>query len=108
MKNWSILSPAFGLLIVVLHVSNYPVSNSADPTQTISDPEPEDKPVHARQAWIQMDKDLKSAVGKMVRKAMPTLMKEIYKKEVSAPCMGSLMGFTKALRESKLWAYKSK
>lgn len=53
-----------------------------------------------------MDKDLKSTLGKIVRKAMPMLMKEIYKKEVSAPCLGALMAVTKALRETKLWAFK--
>lgn len=93
------------VILISLSVLHCLIYTSASPLETTKEAE---TPVHARQAWIQMDKDLKSAVGKIVRRAMPYVMKEVYIKEVSAPCLGALMGFTKALRESKLWAYKSK
>ena len=63
---------------------------------------------HARQQWIKTEQDLKKGIAKILRRAMPIVMKEVYKKEVSAPCLGALMGFAKALKDVKLWAYKSK
>lgn len=105
-KKWSIVSPAFFLLIV-LSVSNSQMSTPVDTSVTVPmvmDTETQEG--HARQEWIKMDRDLKKAMGKILRRAMPAVMKEVYKKEVSAPCLGALMGFVKSLKESKLWAYQ--
>lgn len=105
MKNWSILTPTI-LFLLIISSLNCETSDVVDSSKPPSLSEPGVK--HVRQEWLKLDKQLKSSVGKIVRRAMPVVMKEVYKKEISAPCLGVLMGFVKALRESKLWAYKSK
>lgn len=91
------------LLLVVLSVSS--IAEASEEVQKV------DTSVttgHARQEWIKSEQDLKKAIAKVLRRAMPVVMKEVYKKEVSAPCLGALMGFAKALKDVKLWAYQSK
>ncbi|XP_035207696.1 uncharacterized protein LOC118182460 [Stegodyphus dumicola] len=62
--------------------------------------------LHARQLWLKMDKDLKTAVGKIVKKVLPFLIKEIYQKDISAKCLSSLLQLASALKASKLWVYQ--
>lgn len=105
MKKWNLLYPAF-LLLIVLSVSE---------SQSITEASEADQKVdtsvtvgHARQEWIKLEQDMKKAISKVLRRAMPVVMKEVYKKEVSAPCLGALMGFARALKDGKLWAFQSK
>lgn len=105
MKKSNLLYSAF-LLLIVPSVSN---------GQSITEASEKDQKVdtsvtvgHARQEWIKLEQDLKKSMAKILRRAMPVVMKEVYKKEVSAPCLGALMGFARALKNGKLWAFQRK
>ncbi|XP_054720749.1 uncharacterized protein LOC129230376 [Uloborus diversus] len=106
MANWSIQFIFILSCLCTFHCQTPGAKPHLPSDQTATTESNEVKKVHVRQAWIQMDKDLKSGVGKIIRRAMPYLMKEIYKKDVTASCLGALMQLSTALRQSKLWAYK--
>nr|XP_042908305.1 uncharacterized protein LOC122271368 [Parasteatoda tepidariorum] len=98
MGKWSIHGT---FLLVVMFVGCLPChSLDIDPEEI-----PKESELHARQFWMQADKDLKTAVSKIIRKAMPVVMKEIYKKDISTTCLSTLLQFTSALKQSKKWAY---
>ncbi|GFS78847.1 nose resistant to fluoxetine protein 6 [Nephila pilipes] len=75
-------------------------------TQGEEHAEEEEQPVHVRQAWTQVDQRLRSATNKIIRKALPALMKEIYKKDISTTCLTTLLHTSNALKQSKAWAFK--
>ncbi|CAL1293443.1 unnamed protein product [Larinioides sclopetarius] len=65
-----------------------------------------EEPMHARQAWIRADQRLRSATNKIMRKALPAIMKEVYKKDLSATCLTSLLHAANAFKQNKAWAFK--
>ncbi|GBO10437.1 hypothetical protein AVEN_20081-1 [Araneus ventricosus] len=67
-----------------------------------------EEPMHARQAWIRADQRLRSATNKIMRKALPAIMKEVYKKDLSTTCLTTLLHTANALKQNKAWAFKSK
>ncbi|KAG8199406.1 hypothetical protein JTE90_000274 [Oedothorax gibbosus] len=56
-----------------------------------------------RDKWMSMEKNVKSMIQKIMRKATPTLMKEVYKKDISTSCLTALLQFSSALKQVKAW-----
>lgn len=81
-------------------------SSKQNATKSIISDEDSDEEKPIRKMWQDQEKSLKSFMSNMIKKSMPTLMKEVYSRNVSAPCLSSLLQLTFALRQTKLWAFQ--
>ncbi|GIY31814.1 uncharacterized protein CDAR_580951 [Caerostris darwini] len=91
--------PRYFLLLLVLCLGAWALDSKE---------EPGDEPLHARQAWIRADQRLRSAANKIVRKALPYVMKEVYKRDLDPTCLTTLLQVATAFKQAKAWAFKSK
>lgn len=62
--------------------------------------------LHVRQIYTNLEKKLKSIVSNTIKVSMPTIMRQVYSRNISSICLSSLLQLTGALRQTKLWAFQ--
>lgn len=62
--------------------------------------------LNVRQTYINLEKKLKSLMSSTIRTSMPSVMREVYSRNLSSICMSSLLQLVGALKQTKLWAFQ--